>query len=121
MALPDKVGNRKRLNTTNMQKQRKLFRARCEEEHARCWLCGQPIDYAAPVGHVDSFELDHFYTVSAHPELQEDPANFRPAHMLCNRQRGDGPPMPSLGSLSRNWLQLEERADGSYGVPRELV
>ena len=105
--MPDKplVGQTKRLNTTNMNKQRKLFRERCAEANAKCWLCGQGIDYDVPSSSTpDSFELDHFYTVSEHPELQEDPANFRASHMLCNRERGNGPPNPSLGSLSRVWF-----------------
>lgn len=106
--MPDKplVGQTKRLNTTNMNKQRIRFRERCTDEDAPCWLCGQKIDYLVPSSSTpDSFELDHFYTVSERPDLQEDPANFRPSHMLCNRERGNGPPNPSLGSLSRDWFE----------------
>lgn len=96
----------KRQNTRNMQKQKALFRAACEAADEPCWMDGQSIDYSVPSGTtVDSFELDHFYPVSTHPELQEDPANFRASHMLCNRNRGNGPPAPSLGSVSRNWLE----------------
>jgi hypothetical protein len=120
------VGQTKRLNTTNMNKQRILFRERCELEDARCWLCGQSIDYTVPSSStVDSFELDHFYTVSEHPELQEDPANFRPSHMLCNRNRGNGPPAPALGSLSRVWFpdpdHLLEAAELEAADQRRMI
>jgi HNH endonuclease len=81
---------------------RVAFRAECEAEDRPCWMCGQPIAYGIP-DQDDSFQLDHYFTVSAHPELQEDPANFRASHARCNRQRGDGAPAPTLGSLSRSW------------------
>lgn len=72
-----------------------------------CWICGQPIDYeAAPddYSNDDRFELDHYYPVSTHPHLQEDPANFRPAHAGCNRTRGNSSNISSLaGTLSRDW------------------
>ncbi|UOE45487.1 hypothetical protein [Agromyces larvae] len=80
------------------------FRAECEATDAPCWMDGMPIDYTVPDGTTDdSFENDHYYPVSTHPELREDPANFRPSHSLCNRQRGNGSPLPPLGLLSRAW------------------
>lgn len=63
-----------------------------------CWLCLQPIDYNAKPGTApDSHELDHYYPVSLHPELQDDPANFRHAHAECNRRRGNRAPRMQLG------------------------
>jgi hypothetical protein len=59
-----------------------------ERKQSDCWLCHLPIDYVAdPNTTPDSHNLDHYYTVDEHPELQEDPDNFRHSHALCNQQR----------------------------------
>ncbi|OOB90771.1 hypothetical protein B0T42_10020 [Rathayibacter sp. VKM Ac-2630] len=82
------------------------FRSACEEEDARCWMCGLEIDYSIPpeLSWKDpAFQLDHFFPVSKYPELQEDPGNFRASHARCNRDRGDGPPRPPLGVLSESF------------------
>jgi 5-methylcytosine-specific restriction endonuclease McrA len=91
-------------------KSKKEFRARCAEAEAPCWLCGQEIDYRIPwqgpiTGYVDddAFELDHLYPRSTHPELAEDPGNYRPAHRSCNGQRSNRMPMAGLGTLTRAW------------------
>lgn len=64
-----------------------------------------PIDYDAPPGTTDeSFELDHYYPVSKRPDLQEDPAGFRPSHASCNLLRGNRDPMQPIGMLSRQWI-----------------
>jgi 5-methylcytosine-specific restriction endonuclease McrA len=68
-----------------------------------CWLCGKPIDYELPHGHPEAWELDHAWPVSTHPELAEDPANFRPSHADCNEKRGNGPPFIALGTPSEDW------------------
>ena len=70
---------------------------------AHCWLCGKPIDYALPAGHPQAFNLDHAYPVSTHPELAEDPANFRPSDADCNLRRGDRAPFIELGTPSEDW------------------
>lgn len=67
-----------------------------------CWICTQPIDYDAPPNHPDSFEPDHYYPVSTHPHLANDPANLRASHSKCNRSRGNKPPEQGI------WLQAEE-------------
>lgn len=84
---------------------RAAFRAECREHDVPCWLCLQPIDYTAPAGHPDAFELDHYYTVSTHPELVDDPGNFRAGHGSCNRARGDKDPADVLviGQQTREW------------------
>lgn len=57
---------------------------------AACWLCHQPIDYTVTANTTpDSHNLDHYYPVGSHPELQTDPANFRHSHALCNTQRSN--------------------------------
>jgi hypothetical protein len=68
-----------------------------------CWLCGRPIDYTLDHPHPDSWSLDHAYTVSARPDLAEDPANYRDSHLSCNDQRGDGEPHIYLGNPSERW------------------
>lgn len=96
-----------------MQKVSAEFRELCEHEvqpdgstGRPCWLCGMPIDYAAPhddYSNDDRFQRDHYYPASTHPEFYEDPANFRASHAGCNRERSNNPPHPSLGILSREW------------------
>lgn len=84
---------------------RAQWRARWAAEDAPCWMCAQPIDWDAADGSTDdSFEYDHYYPASTHPELHDDPANGRPSHRGCNRSRGNGAPRASLGTLSRAWL-----------------
>lgn len=96
-----------RKTTRQFVKDRAAFRAKCADENAPCWICGMDhIDYEAPFDdwtNPDRFELDHYYPVSTHPELQHDPANFRPSSHSCNNDRGNGPPRPGLGTLSRAW------------------
>lgn len=71
---------------------------------ADCWICKGRIDYAAPPGSSDlSHELDHYFPVSSHPELQHDPANFRHSHRRCNRSRGAGAPDGDLGDRIPRW------------------
>lgn len=91
---------------------RKRFKEQCAQADAPCWLCGQPIDYTLarldPYTNTvndDAFELDHLYPRSTHPHLAEDPANFRPSHAGCNRERGNKNPKPGLGATSRTWLK----------------
>lgn len=93
-----------RQNTRRFRKLKQEFYERCRRERPACWLCGQPIDYDAEPGTTpDSLTLDHRVPVSRRPDLQEDPANFMPAHLSCNARRGDRDPADSLGTLSRDW------------------
>lgn len=96
-----------RKTTRRFVELRAEYRAECAEANAPCWICSQHhIDYEAPFDdwtNDDRFQLDHFYPVSTHPDLQEDPANFRPSAAGCNRDRGNGPPRPGLGILSQDW------------------
>lgn len=95
-----------RKNTRRAHKQRAEFRAQCEAEHAPCWMCQLPIDYAAAwddFTNDDRFQEDHFFPVSTHPELEDDPDNKRPSHAGCNRERGNGSPPASIGIPSREW------------------
>lgn len=71
---------------------------------ANCWLCNMRIDYDAQPGTTDdSHELDHYYPVSTHPQLQEDPANFRHAHRKCNQIRGNKTASGGLGDTVTDW------------------
>lgn len=94
----------KRVSTRAFQKQRDQFFAQGQRDNEPCWLCGQPIDYAAKPGSTDdSHELDHYVPVSVDPTMQYDPANFRHAHKICNVLRSNKPPKLSLGTHSRQW------------------
>ena len=66
---------------------RRTIRAAHAAALAPCWLCGMAIDYSLTEG-PDRWELDHFYTVVARPDLQFDAAHVRPSHSRCNRERG---------------------------------
>jgi 5-methylcytosine-specific restriction endonuclease McrA len=71
---------------------------------ANCWMCKQTIDYSVdPHTTPDSHNLDHYHSVSEHPELQEDPTNFRHSHMLCNNQRSNNAPTLGLGEAVPDW------------------
>lgn len=85
------------------KKLRKELKQTYANQNAPCYLCGQPINYAAPAHHPDSCELDHLMPTSTHPHLEADRANIRPTHSSCNRARQNGAPAPTLGSLSRTW------------------
>jgi 5-methylcytosine-specific restriction endonuclease McrA len=70
---------------------RAKFTAECCAVSARCWLCGQVIDYTAPPQTTWAFEIDHALPRATHPELAWDPTNLRPSHVACNRRRGSQP------------------------------
>ena len=93
-----------RHSTRHFKQVKEQFYRRCKRERPACWLCGQPIDYDADPGSTDdSLTLDHRIPVSKRPDLQDDPANFMPAHRSCNIRRGDADPVVPLGQLSRDW------------------
>jgi len=83
---------------------REQFKQDCWAEDARCWLCPFPIDYSAGQYEEDAFELDHYYPVSTHPELAEDPSNFRASHRRCNQVRGNAPPVVEVDRTSEDWF-----------------
>lgn len=95
-----------RSTTRAFNADRAAFREASTRDESPCWLCGQAIDYDAPhddYSNDDRFQLDHQFPVSTHPQLQHDPANFRPSHAGCNRERGNKPPRPGLGTPSQQW------------------
>lgn len=74
------------------------------DPQADCWICKKRIDYTAKPGTTDdSHELDHYYPVSTHPDLQDDPAGFRHSHRRCNRERSNGQPKAELGEPVPDW------------------
>lgn len=73
------------------------------QDNVRCWLCGELIDMSLPREDNMSYELDHVKPVSKFPELRYDPANTRPSHKGCNRDRGNRDPKPGLTRTSRDW------------------
>ena len=72
---------------------------------ADCHICKARIDYdAAPGTTPESHNLDHYYPVKTHPELQEDWDNFRHSHKLCNQVQSDGLiDRGGLGELVPDW------------------
>lgn len=101
----DHMPGRTRKTSRQFEKDKATFFTQCKAQHAVCWLCGMPIDYSAPKNTSDdSFNLDHLYPVSKHPELQFDPAGFKPSHTSCNRLRGNQDPPAPIGTLSRQWI-----------------
>lgn len=101
-----------RVSSRRFKQLRTKFRQECETENHPCWLCSQPIDYDAAFddyANDDRFELDHYYPVSTHPELEEDPANFRPSHAGCNNAKSNRTVTGTLaGTLSRDWTTKPE-------------
>ena len=102
----------KRVDTRRMKKLRgEFFRegqrldADPETRHlANCWLCKQRIAYdVEPNTTPDSHNLDHYHPYSTHPELIEDPSNFRHACFVCNTSRGNRAPSPGLGEAVPDW------------------
>lgn len=64
-----------------------------------CWLCGRPI----PPG---EFSVDHVIPRSkSSPDLWFAIENLRPAHMQCNRRRGnrDASTVRPIPRSSRRW------------------
>lgn len=101
----DHMPGRTRKTSRQFEKDKAAFFNQCKAQHAVCWLCGMPIDYNAVKNTTDdSFNLDHMFPVSKHPELQFDPAGFKPSHTSCNRLRGNSDPPAPIGTLSRQWI-----------------
>lgn len=113
-----------RTNTRNMHKQRDAFFLEGQRldadpvtrDQSLCWLCHTRIDYTVPAGTSDdSHHLDHFHTVKARPDLQEDWDNFRHAHQLCNLQRGERTPSPGLGEQVPDWWGPTTEREHDHG------
>jgi hypothetical protein len=80
------------------------MRAIFESVNAPCAICGQAtIDWAAERHDPDAFELDHIQPVSTHPQMQFDAANVQPTHSRCNRHRGPGRIVATIGQTSEAW------------------
>ncbi|APT92704.1 hypothetical protein CPHO_07160 [Corynebacterium phocae] len=92
-----------RWSHTAGQKLRAQYLRHCKDNDLPCWLCGQPIDYNGRANSRDSFEPDHFYPRSNHPELALDWDNLRPSHCSCNRSRGNRDAALPLGRRSAAW------------------
>lgn len=93
-------------STRAFKKARALFKEEGRAANAPCWICkGKhgPIDYDAPAGDPWSHSLDHFYPDSTHPELHDDPANWRHSHLKCNSSRGADPVTKHNSVLPRWW------------------
>ena len=77
---------------------------RDKARNAKCWICGEAIDYEAkPSSTPDSYEPDHYFPVASHPELALVPDNIRPATKRCNRARRNKAGITDLGKRTRDW------------------
>ena len=53
-----------------------------------CYICNQSIDYTLAYPDEDSCSIEHIKSRYDYPELTWDPANWAPAHLRCNKQKG---------------------------------
>ncbi|WNM72858.1 HNH endonuclease [Arthrobacter phage RedFox] len=90
-------------STVRNTRRQKAIIANLRARRDPCWLCGEAIDYTLTKDDGRSFSADHVKPWSTHPELREDPANYRAAHLICNQKRSNGEAPAGLGFLSRNW------------------
>ncbi|UXE05423.1 HNH endonuclease [Arthrobacter phage Renna12] len=84
-------------------RRQKAIKAELRARRDPCWLCGEAIDYTLPDTEPRGFSADHVKPWSTHPELREDPANYRAAHLVCNQKRSNGEAPAGLGYPSREW------------------
>lgn len=68
-----------------------------------CYHCGQPIDWAKPWPHPDSFSADHLLSRRDHIDLADDPANLVTSHLRCNQSKGAGEAKLGLGNRSEEF------------------
>lgn len=74
-----------------------------EQTGAPCVICEQRIDYSFRETD-DSLSVQHVKSRRDYPELTWEPANWRPAHLQCNKAAGAGDSptrTPSLGVMTR--------------------
>lgn len=74
-----------------------------ERAGAKCWRCGQPIDYTLDPSDMNAFSVGHILPRSTHPQAAEDPLNTLPEHRRCNLSAGNRQTRPALGQMSRDW------------------
>ncbi|WPM94324.1 HNH endonuclease, partial [Arthrobacter phage Marchesin] len=77
------------VETRNTAAQKRIVANLRAARHRDCWLCGEPINYDADKDDPLSFSADHKKPWSKFPELREDPGNYAPAHLGCNKARGN--------------------------------
>ncbi|MFC9769423.1 HNH endonuclease [Rhodococcus jostii] len=81
----------------------RVLRENLRMQRRPCWLCGQVIDYDAPANDPEAFEPDHYFPVSTHPQLANDPGNLRASHSKCNRHRGNQPAQQGVWHQAERW------------------
>ncbi|WP_025158898.1 HNH endonuclease [Leifsonia aquatica] len=89
--------------TAQHRKNRAALKQLTRDHNLPCALCGQPIDCDIPRGDPDAFEYDHAKSITAYPELADDPSNGQPSHKRCNGSKGQGDGRPGLGDPSEIW------------------
>lgn len=93
------------------EKLRAQLKARYRASGAPCHLCvargdieQSQIDYSAPRFAPNGFELDHIKPWRLYPHLRYEPANCKPAHSRCNRQRRDEAMQTTTSSAAGRWI-----------------
>lgn len=93
---------------TQSYQERKVMKQRAYSAMANnepCYICGQPIDYAA-VNRTDpnALTIDHIKSWRDNPELRADIGNLAPTHRSCNASKGvKDQALPAHGNASRDW------------------
>jgi 5-methylcytosine-specific restriction endonuclease McrA len=68
--------------------------------NAPCCICHMPINYSVR-GTDDSLSVQHLKSRKNFPHLTWDQANWRPAHLLCNKSAGADNGLAGLGITSQ--------------------
>ena len=93
-----KRGYTKGWNSVRNQAYKRDLRAQ-----APCHICGQPIDYQAPMDSPDSYQADHVLPVKDFPQYELDLNNIKASHASCNKAKADKEKHNSIGQRSRSW------------------
>ena len=97
---------RRRTDKQTMARIRPQFRQQGAQTQAPCWICTMPIDYTnTDQNDDDTWEPDHFYPRSTHPQFAEDPTNLRHSHQAVTANAPTKhTDMHTLGTPTRNWF-----------------
>lgn len=90
-------------STAQDREDRRLLRERCEPFDVPCAICYQPIDYALRYPDEQSLSLDHIMPKKRFPELRHVPSNHQPAHLKCNKNKGERDMELPVGVTSEQW------------------
>lgn len=90
-------------STARDKEDRRRLRELHEPLGTPCGICWQPIDYALRYPDEDSLSLDHIMPFKRFPELRHVPTNHQPAHLKCNKGKGERDLELPVGVTSEQW------------------